>query len=118
MDQVQIEMALDKNFLVPDEAQMAYLMVKLTAPELVGTKRPKQNLSFVIDRSGSMHGDKLNHTKKAVAFAVGHLGKEDLCSVIAFDDELFIDHPFHNTINFFLCWKLKLREGRRFINFL
>lgn len=86
MDQVQIEMALDKNFLVPDKAQKAYLMVKLTAPELVGTKRPKQNLSFVIYRSGSMHGDKLNHMKKAVAFAVWHLGKEDLCSVIAFDE--------------------------------
>ena len=90
MNQVQIEMALDKNYLVPDERQKAYLMVKLTAPELVGTRRPKQNLSFVIDRSGSMQGDKLAHTKKAVAFAVGHLGKEDLCSVIAFDDEVSI----------------------------
>jgi Ca-activated chloride channel family protein len=95
MDQVQIEMALDKNYLVPDEIQKAYLMVKLTAPELVGTKRPKQNLSFVIDRSGSMHGDKLDHTKKAVAFAVGHLGNEDLCSVIAFDDEISVVVPQH-----------------------
>lgn len=32
MDQVQIEMALDKNYLVPDKIQKAYLMVKLTAP--------------------------------------------------------------------------------------
>ena len=95
MDQIQIEMALDKNYLVPDELQKAYLMVKLTAPELVGTKRPKQNLSFVIDRSGSMHGDKLDHTKKAVAFAVGHLGNEDLCSVIAFDDEISVVVPQH-----------------------
>jgi len=93
MDQVKIEMALDKNYLVPDELQKAYLMVKLTAPELVGTKRPKQNLSFVIDRSGSMHGDKLNHTKKAVAFAIGHLGNEDFCSVIAFDDEISVVAP-------------------------
>ncbi|OLN29062.1 hypothetical protein [Desulfosporosinus metallidurans] len=38
MDQVQIEMALDKNYLLPDKTQKAYLMVKLTAPELVGTK--------------------------------------------------------------------------------
>ena len=44
MDQVQIEMALDKNYLVPDEIQKAYLMVKLTAPELVGTK--SQNKTY------------------------------------------------------------------------
>jgi len=88
MKQIKINLALDRYVLQPGNKQVAYLMVKLTAPEESRENRPAQNLSFVIDRSGSMHGDKLDYTKKAVAFAVGHLGPQDHCSVVAFDDKV------------------------------
>jgi len=86
MEQIKIDLALDKHFLLPGNRQVAYLMIKLTAPEEAAEIRPVQNLSFVIDRSGSMSGDKLEYTKKAVSFAVGHLGEQDYCSIVAFDD--------------------------------
>lgn len=86
MEPIKIDLALDKYYLLPGNKQVAYLMIKLTAPTEVNADRPVQNLSFVIDRSGSMHGDKLNYTKKAVSFAIGHLSPQDYCSVVAFDD--------------------------------
>ncbi|MDH7480070.1 MAG: VWA domain-containing protein, partial [Syntrophomonadaceae bacterium] len=86
MGQIKVDIALEKSFLKAGQEQAVFVLVNLSAPELPAEKRPKQNLSFVIDRSGSMAGKKLSWTKKAVSFALGHLGGEDYCSVVAFDD--------------------------------
>ncbi|ABO50756.1 von Willebrand factor, type A [Desulforamulus reducens MI-1] len=99
MEQIQIDLALDKTYLLPGNKQVAYLMVKLTAPKQVEKERPVQNLSFVIDRSGSMAGEKLDYTKKAVAFAVGHLSPQDYCSVVAFDDMVTMVASSHQVAN-------------------
>lgn len=99
MEQIKIDLALDKTVLLPDNRQVAYLMVKLTAPESIMENRPAQNLSFVIDRSGSMAGAKLEYTKKAVSFAVGHLGPQDYCSVVAFDNMVSMIASLHKVEN-------------------
>ncbi|MDD4239773.1 MAG: VWA domain-containing protein, partial [Desulfotomaculaceae bacterium] len=99
MEPIKIDLALDKHFLLPGNKQVAYLMIKLNAPIEVMANRPVQNLSFVIDRSGSMHGDKLDYTKKAVAFAIGHLGPKDFCSVVAFDDMVSLVAASQNVEN-------------------
>ncbi|CCO07645.1 vWA domain-containing protein [Desulforamulus hydrothermalis] len=99
MEQIKVDLALDKTFLLPGNKQAAYLMIKLTAPEQVVKERPVQNLSFVIDRSGSMSGEKLDYTKKAVTFAVGHLSPQDYCSVVAFDDMVTMVAPSHKVEN-------------------
>jgi len=99
MEQIKIDLALDKHYLLPGNRQVAYLMIKLTAPEETADKRPVQNLSFVIDRSGSMAGDKLDYTKKAVSFAIGHFGEHDYCSIIAFDDMVSLVSSSHKVEN-------------------
>ncbi|NLC06569.1 MAG: VWA domain-containing protein [Syntrophomonadaceae bacterium] len=91
--QIKVELALDKTFLTAGRKHTAFVMVKLTAPELPAKDRPAQNLSFVIDRSGSMAGEKLNYTKKATVFALGHLGGEDYCSIVTFDDQVDLLYP-------------------------
>jgi Ca-activated chloride channel family protein len=45
------------------------------------------NFCMVLDRSGSMAGDKLSHMKEAAKMVVGRLGPEDYLSIVVFDDE-------------------------------
>lgn len=61
---------------------------------LKGGKAPEKqervplNISLVVDRSGSMSGDKLNYVKKAVDFVIDNLMPEDMLSIIQYDDEI------------------------------
>jgi secreted protein with Ig-like and vWFA domain len=52
-----------------------------------GPKRPPTSVVFVIDRSGSMTGAKLDTAKKAVMAAVDALGPSDVASLVVFDSE-------------------------------
>lgn len=50
------------------------------------TTRPTANVAIVIDRSGSMSGEKLEQAKSAAITAVSMLGPDDIVSVISYDD--------------------------------
>jgi len=52
-------------------------------------------VTFVIDTSGSMSGDKLDRAKQAVNFCLEHLGSDDLFNIIRFssDVDLLSDAP-------------------------
>lgn len=49
------------------------------------TKRIPLNISLVIDRSGSMAGDKLTFVKKAVNFVIDNLSNDDILSIVQYD---------------------------------
>jgi Ca-activated chloride channel family protein len=46
------------------------------------------NFALVLDRSGSMDGEKLENMKEAVGYVVDHLNDSDLVSVTIFDDQV------------------------------
>ncbi len=46
------------------------------------------NFGLVLDRSGSMDGEKMNNLKEAVGYVVDHLNDGDLVSVTIFDDQV------------------------------
>jgi Ca-activated chloride channel homolog len=46
------------------------------------------NLSLVLDRSGSMHGVKLQAAREAAALLVRRLSPDDVVSVVAYDDQV------------------------------
>lgn len=52
------------------------------------TSRPPLALGLVIDRSGSMAGDRLHAARVAAARAVDRLGHTDVVSAVAFDTEI------------------------------
>lgn len=62
----------------------ALLKISSTAP--LNANRPPIGLSFVIDRSGSMSGDRIEAARVAAARAIERLHPDDVVSVVAFDD--------------------------------
>ncbi|HMO18162.1 MAG TPA: VWA domain-containing protein [Oligoflexia bacterium] len=48
--------------------------------------RPKVNVSIVIDRSGSMAGDKIEQARSAAISAVNMLSSDDIVSIVTYDD--------------------------------
>jgi Ca-activated chloride channel family protein len=67
--------------------QQAYVLIEaMPTPAAPGTGAQPVNFSLVLDRSGSMAGEKLRHMKEAAKIVVDRLGPGDLLSVVVFDD--------------------------------
>jgi Ca-activated chloride channel family protein len=87
------------NNFFTDKTNEIYYYVHLQGTEKDNTgirKHVPLNISVVIDRSGSMYGDKLFHTKEAVKFLVGQLDHSDVLSIVLYDTgvEVFLS-PQH-----------------------
>jgi Ca-activated chloride channel family protein len=65
------------------------VLVRITPPPItLETDRVPLNLSLVIDRSGSMRGQKMHYAREAARFAVENLLPCDRLSVVLFDDRI------------------------------
>jgi Ca-activated chloride channel family protein len=75
------------NNFVTDKSGLVYYYVHLQGTERQSTskKHVPLNLSIVIDRSGSMEGDKLRYTKEAVKYVVNHLDPKDVLSIVTYE---------------------------------
>uniref|UniRef100_A0A672G2U8 Inter-alpha-trypsin inhibitor heavy chain 3 n=1 Tax=Salarias fasciatus TaxID=181472 RepID=A0A672G2U8_SALFA len=51
--------------------------------------RIPKNVVFIIDRSGSMHGRKIEQTRTALIHILGDLAEDDYFGLITFDDKIF-----------------------------
>jgi Ca-activated chloride channel homolog len=102
---VKADYVLSYDVLSIARDQSLYLMARLTAGSAPDTTaRHPLNLSVVLDRSGSMAGDKLDYVKKAAQFLVQHLAAQDTFSLVTYDDKVSINlapcSPVHkDTIN-------------------
>jgi Ca-activated chloride channel family protein len=92
--QVQLDVAMSKSFLIADQKQLAHMKIGLTGFEMESKEeRPPVNVAIVLDRSGSMSGQKIEHAKKAAMEAIDYLGKDDIVSVVAYDHNVTIIVP-------------------------
>lgn len=85
--QVRVDLAHPK--LPSDKKHTTYLKVGLTgleAPKDAKPKRPPANVAIVLDRSGSMGGEKIVQAREAAVAAIERLGGDDIVSVVAFDE--------------------------------
>ena len=57
------------------------------------------NISVVIDRSGSMAGDKMQNAKKAAKYIVDQLSSDDYLSVVIYDGEVTLLQPTISVCN-------------------
>ncbi|GAB4238929.1 MAG: hypothetical protein Kow00121_65730 [Elainellaceae cyanobacterium] len=85
----QIELIPLRPVLTSDQPTSLDLLVKITPPAPAQSiDRPPLNLGLVIDRSGSMHGSKIDYARQAACYAVEQLLPTDRISVTIFDDRV------------------------------
>ncbi|HOP22229.1 MAG TPA: VWA domain-containing protein [Gammaproteobacteria bacterium] len=91
---LEFDVALSDLKVLAGAPQKAYLNINITGlPNGLKVKRPQTNIAFVLDRSGSMSGIKLMQAKQALEMAISRLNKDDVASLIVYDDEAQVLWP-------------------------
>lgn len=82
------------NLVNMDEPQMLYLILELEAPlEAKQTPSPPLNACLVLDRSTSMHGEKMDLVKSAAVQVLRNLRPQDILSIVTFSDRAEVIIP-------------------------
>ena len=87
------------------------LMVEIDAPEARVTnvvERPARGVVFVVDRSGSMGGGRLEVVKSTILDILGQLDKNDYLSLVTFDDQVDVAVPLQRVGDLDLATTRKL----------
>ncbi len=67
-----------------------FLFLFAPQAEPLQTKALPKDIVFVIDRSGSMSGEKIEQARNALQFILGQLGENDRFSIVSFDDRISV----------------------------
>ncbi|MFN7290385.1 MAG: VIT domain-containing protein [Pirellula sp.] len=73
----------------PSESEDGYFLF-LASPEIkpANVERPKKIVLFVVDKSGSMSGQKIEQAKGALKFVLNNLREGDLFNIVAYETRL------------------------------
>jgi Ca-activated chloride channel family protein len=94
---MRISAHLDVDVVAVETDDEISVLVELTAPPAPATEetqpRPVRTLQVVLDRSGSMRGDRLNGAITALQAVVDRLDPTDNFGVVAFDNTVMLPVP-------------------------
>jgi Ca-activated chloride channel homolog len=90
---ISLEAKLGETVMKSGETQRNYVRIGINGCEQEKTQRPPVNVSFVIDRSGSMQGSRIAQAQEAAISAIKRLDRNDIASVIMFDDRVDVLVP-------------------------
>ncbi len=77
----------DRRLIRPTSHSQRFVLARIAAPRATTEReRPPVNLAIVLDRSGSMSGEKIRVAKVAVEEAIARLRPDDRFSVVVYDD--------------------------------
>ena len=85
---MQHNILVDYELAVAQQGFIVRALLKLAGKAPTPDNRIPLNLAVVLDRSGSMSGDKLAAARDAAAMLVQRLHPDDTVSVVAYDDEV------------------------------
>lgn len=89
-----------RDAIASDSVTNLDVVVRITVPEIkTNQKRPMLNLGLVVDRSGSMHGDKIEYARQAAIYGVQQLVESDRISVTIYDDKVEVIIPSQQVKN-------------------
>lgn len=88
-NQPAITARADRRLARPHAHSKRFVLVQVTAPAAARRReRLPVNLAFVLDRSGSMSGEKIDLARQTIVAALDQLDERDRFSVIAYDDQI------------------------------
>ena len=90
---VDLEVSVSNPFLIADQQQSIFLKVGLTGSDLGEERRNPANVSIVLDRSGSMDGEKMARAKEAASIAISMLDDRDIVSIVTYSDTVSVLVP-------------------------
>jgi Ca-activated chloride channel family protein len=77
----------------PDADKNGYFLL-LASPKIEASdQRPKKTVVFVVDRSGSMSGKKIDQAKAAARYVLNNLREGDLFNIVAYDSQVEAFRP-------------------------
>ena len=86
-----IEFIPARTVVASDRESTLDVLIRITLPAPTDlAERPAANLSLVIDRSGSMNGERLLAAKASAAYIIERLSGRDRAGVVSFDDQVMI----------------------------
>src|SRR5512138_813877 len=97
----KVEFFTTRAKLEAKREQVVDVLIRITRPELdlKNNSRTPLNLSLVLDRSGSMGGEKMVHAREAAMFCVDQMLATDRLSVVTFDDRIEVLFPSEPVTN-------------------
>ncbi|GAA4826416.1 vWA domain-containing protein [Algivirga pacifica] len=96
--QLQVDVRSESTHITPNTETFSILFDAQAPKVTPKTTRPPMNIALVLDRSGSMSGDKLHYAKKACEFVVDNLSSQDYLSLVIYDNEVnVLQHTVHPT---------------------
>ena len=84
----------DRHFIRPTYRSNRFVLAEIDAPPARRERaRPPVHLAFVIDRSGSMAGDKIRLAKLAVEESLARLHDDDRFAIVVYDEVIDVVFP-------------------------
>jgi Ca-activated chloride channel family protein len=85
---MKANLRIDHQLLAVETEHEVHCMLELAVPDAPGDARPPLHLALVVDRSGSMAGEKLDVARRCATHLAARLKPTDQLALVTYDDEV------------------------------